>query len=284
MQRQVRNARDAGDGDYIARTLSRRMLEEPGNLDVRLELARHYMETGQPELAAEHYRLAGERFPDNVAIQVMLARTLRGMGLRQAAAEQLERFTSTRPQQSADALSMLGILRDELREYKAAEAAHRAALALVPVSDRLHNNLGYNLLLQGNKQGAAAEFRKALDLAPDSRVARNNLAMAMAADEQGTPEQLRTIANPAAAHNNVAAVLIEQGRYGEARKELEIALALQPDHDAALRNLRLVSELDGLGADTQARAGLWRRIASGVRAAIMGSEEPNTEAASTASK
>ena len=53
------------------------------------------------------------------------------------------------------------------------------------------------------------------------------------------------MSDPASAHNNLASVLIEQGRYAEARKELEIALSYQADHPAALANFKLVGELDG---------------------------------------
>jgi hypothetical protein len=39
--------------------------------------------------------------------------------------------------------------------------------------------------------------------------------------------------------------LIEEGRYAEARRELDIALGYNRYHSAALENLRLVSRLDG---------------------------------------
>ena len=40
----------------------------------------------------------------------------------------------------------------------------------------LHNNLGYNLTLQGKRSEAAAEFHRALAIDGNSEIARNNLA------------------------------------------------------------------------------------------------------------
>ena len=54
----------------------------------------------------------------------------------------------------------------------------------------------------------------------------------------------QTGADPAAAHNNLAAVWIEKGNYVEARKELELALAYNKQYPAALKNLELVGRLD----------------------------------------
>lgn len=55
--------------------------------------------------------------------------------------------------------------------------------------------------------------------------------------------------DPASAHNNLAAALIEQGRYLDARGQLDIALGYNRRHPAALNNLKLVSELDGRPAE-----------------------------------
>ena len=55
---------------------------------------------------------------------------------------------------------------------------------------------------------------------------------------------MQSISDPATAHSNLAAMLIEQGKYAEARKELEVALGYNKAHAAALANLKLVSELD----------------------------------------
>src|SRR2546421_434099 len=55
-------------------------------------------------------------------------------------------------------LSLEDILEDEHGRFAPAETAHRAALGIEPGRSALHNNLGYNLLLQGEASAAAAEF------------------------------------------------------------------------------------------------------------------------------
>jgi Flp pilus assembly protein TadD, contains TPR repeats len=151
------------------------MAADPENLKLRLELARHYLKNGYPELAAEHYRLAAARFPDHPDVVIALARTLQSMNLNSQAIAALDTFAAAHPSVSADVLCWLGILLDDAGDYKGAETRYRAALAINPRSDTVHNNLGYNLLQQDRKAEAAVEFRKALQIAPQSQVARNNL-------------------------------------------------------------------------------------------------------------
>lgn len=248
-ERQIRNAIDAGEGDPRLRALREKMAAQPDNLEVRLALARAYKEAGLPEVAAEHYRLAAGRFPDSVEVQVALAKTLRDLNLRQEAALTLDRFLAGHAAKSVQPVSWLGIIRDEMGQWTEGEKAHRGALALDPKSDFLHNNLGYNLLIQQRHDEAAREFEEALRLNPKSVPARNNLALALANKGDLALREWQKVNDPASAHNNLAAVLIEQGRYTDARGQLDIALGYNRRHPAALANLKLVSELDGRPAE-----------------------------------
>src|SRR4051794_20662086 len=81
IERQIANAVDAGEGDYIARGLRQRMAAEPENIAVRIELIRHFASIGYPELALEHSRVAATRFPESAEAQLALAKSLRTMGL-----------------------------------------------------------------------------------------------------------------------------------------------------------------------------------------------------------
>jgi Flp pilus assembly protein TadD len=244
-ERQIQNARDAGEGDYVLLSLRQKMAAEPDNLAVRLELIEHYTRAGYPELALEHCRLAATRFPESAALQLPMAKLLRGMKMTREAAQGLGAFLAAHPQESPDFASWLGIMRDELGDWAEGEKSHRAALALNGNLDSLHNNLGYNLLMQGRPQEAALEFREALKLRPNSEVARNNLGMALAATPQDAALRGQPVGDPATAHSNMAALLIKQKRYADARRELDLALGYNKNHSAALNNLRLVSELDG---------------------------------------
>ena len=265
MERQIHNAIDAGDGNYQIRQLRAQVAAEPDNIDARLALAKAYRDDGYPDLALEHCRFAAARFPQSAPVQLGLARALRASGLRKEALDGLETFLKKYPQKGAEYLSWVGILRDEQGLWPAGEAAHRGALEIAPTSDYLHNNLGYNLLMQNKNDAAAEEFREALKLNSHSEVARNNLALALA--NTGATEQAvlywQSSTDPATAHSNMAAYFIEKGRYQEARRELDVALGYNRQHPAALKNLELVSKLDGAPATfraTPASATRWSRF------------------------
>lgn len=275
MQRQVRNAVDAGDGDLRVRALRQRMAAEPENLPVRLELAQYYEQLGYPELAAEHYRLACSRFPDAAEPHSRLAQSLRMAAAPREAIELLEGWLTKHPEGPADLYAWLGILNDEQQRWPQAERAYRAALALEPNRSPLHNNLGYSYLLQGRQGEAAAEFRRALELEPRSEIARNNLGLALAADPREAVRHWQSAGGPAAAHTNMAAVFIEQGRYAEARRELAAALAAQRNYPAAMENLRLLSDLDGRPPEVRlpAASTFWARLWAALRVIFVASEQ-----------
>lgn len=274
MKRQVINAVDAGDGDYRIRLLRARMAADPDNLQTRMELARLYQQAGFPEVAVEHYRLAAARFPDSDDVHLGLARCLMKMNLPAAAAQGLEGYLASHAQAPAALSSWLGMARDQLGDWQRGEAAHRAALARGPDSDVFHNNLGYNLLEQKRYPEAATEFRRALALRPESVIARNNLGLALASTPVEAIREWSTAADAAAAHNNLAAVLIEQGKYADARKELETALGYTRNHPAALSNLKLVSELEERPASMPVRqeTRAWKRYLGSAWRLLVGSE------------
>jgi Flp pilus assembly protein TadD len=272
-ERQIRNASDAGDGDYELKSLRNRVAAEPENVAARLDLVNAYRERGYPEIALEICRLAVARFPASGEAQLALVRALRDMNRRAEAIASLDAFLEAHPQNAPEFYSWAGILRDESGDWKAGEPAHRKAIELAPARDSLHNNLGYNLLEQKKLEAAAAEFREALRLNPASQVARNNLGLALAnLDAAQAIASWQSASDPATAHNNLAAVWIEKGNYAEARKELNIALGYNKSHAAALKNLELVSRLDGGPAAMPANASdsWWQRWKMGIKWLFVG--------------
>ena len=268
MARQVENAVDLGDADVEARRWRKRLSANASDLDARLALARLYINRGQPQLAVEHYRLAAELNPDLPGVTLLLAKSLRDLDEPAEALNVIAGFVSKLPKESWELLSLAGILEDEQGLFKQAETAYRAALAIDSSQSSLHNNLGYNLLLQGNADAAGAEFRAAIAIDPHSVIAHNNLGTALMWAKSGRSEQAfaewRKTGDPAAAHNNLAAIFLEQGHYPEARQELASALELRPDYPAALKNLKQVAAADG-GPSTSAPAAkvnLWKRMTS----------------------
>jgi tetratricopeptide (TPR) repeat protein len=295
---EIRNAVDAGEGDFEARQLRERLVADSGNLETRLRLAARYQELDMPELAIEHYRLAASRFPAEAAPQTGLARALHHRGRTAEAAAHLESFLSAYAEAPVEAFSWAGILRDSLGHHHAAEQHHRAALGRANAAAYLRNNLGQNLALQDRAPEAAVEFRAALDLDPSNPAARNNLAMTLVADPAEAARVLEAggTNDPATAHSNLAAILIEQGRYPEARKELNLALGYKPDHLAALGNLALVSDLDGKpaqmvlpkqmaaagAANRSPGRGAWSKVGRALKGVFTTSEDRLPEQAASA--
>ena len=245
-ERQVRNAVDAGDGDYQLRVLREKVSSEPDNVAARVELSNAYGERGYHEVALEISRLAVARFPESGEAQLALVRDLRAVNRRGEAISSLEGFLKAHPASDAKFYSWLGILRDESGLWPLGEPAHRKAVELSAASDSLHNNLGYNLLMQKKNEEAAREFEAALKLNPASEIARNNLGTALA--RSGAVEKAlaawQTNSDAASAHNNLAAVWIEKGNYSEARRELQQALGYNRAHSAARKNLELLGTLE----------------------------------------
>ena len=246
--RQVRNAVDAGDGDYQLRALRQKVAAEPENIAARVELSNAYGERGYHEVALEISRLAAAGFPESGDAQLSLVRDLRAVNRRAEAITALEGFLRSHPASEAKYYSWLGILRDESGLWALGEPAHRKAIEVAGSTgaDSLHNNLGYNLLMQKSYDEAVREFEAALKLNPASAIARNNLGMAQA--RSGAAAQAlatwQASTDAATAHNNLATVWIEKGNYPEARKELQQALGYNKAHSAALKNLELLGSLE----------------------------------------
>ena len=256
MDRQIRNAVDAGDGDLLTRSLRQKVVEQPANVDARLALGANYERQGADELAIEHYRVAAREHDSEIAVS-RLARTLDRLGESEQAVEVLVQFCDSHLATSSRILSELGILEDEMNRQSGGEHYHRRALAAAlvesaPGQDALHSNLGYNLISQKKFVEAEEQLRVALELNPRSETARNNLALALSSAPAATAAQVteailqwQSLSGPAAAHNNLAAVYLEQSRYPEARRELERALGFDQANGAALKNLEALATLDG---------------------------------------
>jgi tetratricopeptide (TPR) repeat protein len=276
IERQIRNAVDAGDGDYQVHTLRTKVIAEPYNLTARLELGQLYQDRGYPELALDHFRIAADDFPYSAEAHLLKAKALRASGRTKAALEVLNSFVDAHPGPAPAVLAWLGILRDEAGDWVGGEQAHRDAIAAALEAnkdqDYLHNNLGYALLMQKRKDEAAVEFRAALRLNPQSGIARDNLGVALADHPAEAIVNWQSLEGPATAHSNLAAVMIEQGKYDEARKELAVALGYNVKNQAALSNLKLLSDLDGkpailpvVGQAVKPVPTTWSRVRSSLR-------------------
>lgn len=254
IDRQTVNAVELADGDLDLKLLRAQLTANPTDLKARLALVNYYRERGFGDVAAEHLRLACERTPASVETHLELAKLLRRQGELAEAKLVLTTFATRHPEvaeTNVDVWAWLGLIHDESKDFPSGEAAHRKAVVLAPKRDDLHNNLGYCLLEQGKKEAAAAEFREALRLNKNSLIARDNLGLATVSAPKEAVLQWQSVSDPASAHSNMAAVLIEAGKFAEARKEIDIALGYNRQHRAALENLVLLSQLDGKPAEVK---------------------------------
>jgi Flp pilus assembly protein TadD len=186
----------------------------------------------------------------------------------------LQSYLRTQKDSPANVLSWAGIANDELGKYKDGEPLHRRALERAPGRDQLHNNLGYNLMMQGRKAEAAEQFRRALELNPASETARNNLGLALGDQPAAAITQFRQTSDLAVAHNNLAAYLYEKGDLAGARKELELALEYRKDMPQILENLRKIAALDGMPIQMPRREthSFWKTFARGLKHTFVASE------------
>jgi Flp pilus assembly protein TadD len=272
MERQVRNARLAGEGDAELAILRQRLAIAPQANDVRMRLAEKYESAGFPDVSLEHVRIARGYDPSAQPLLLKEVGLLRQLGLPGQAAEAISRYLASCSRPEPEILSWHGITLDEAGRTQEGEKAHRAALAMSPDDDVLRNNLGYNLFAQDRYTEAAREFEEALRLNRRSETARANLARLLAMrpdapDATGAVAHWTTALGAAAAHNNLAASYLEQGRYDQAREEISAALRYRPDYWPALKNLELAAELDGRPAQvtTGATRTRWQRFTSAMK-------------------
>ncbi|MBI4888998.1 MAG: tetratricopeptide repeat protein [Acidobacteria bacterium] len=283
MQRQVRNAQLAGEGDGEIAILRQRLAIAPEAIDVRMQLVEKYEAAGFPDVALEHVRAARGYDQGSEKLLLKEVELLRKLALPGQAAETIDRYLASGRQADAMVLSWHAISLDEAGRLTEGEREHRAAIQRNPGDDALHNNLGYNLYEQQRYAEAAREFEEALKLNRNSELARANLARLMAErpdkpDATGAVAHWTSALGAAAAHNNLAAAYLEKGQYEKAREEIAKALAYKGDYWPALKNLELAAELDGHPAQvrTGAQPTRWQRFAASVKRVFWTTEEAPT--------
>ena len=133
-----------------------------------------------------------------------------------------------------------------------ARASAKSALDLDPNLAEAHSAQGLVLVIfDFNFAKAEAEYRRALELAPQNLVATGNLANLMSKLgklNEGVALQQQVIAlDPlrAISHQNLAGYLIALGRYDEAEAALRKAIALQPQSAQNYMRLAVIQILRG---------------------------------------
>jgi tetratricopeptide (TPR) repeat protein len=217
----------------------RAVAADPKHVKAHNNLALAFVELGELEKAALHYRKALEVEP-KAEVYSDLGFVLDQDGKTEEAIEQYRKALDLEPK-CAPAhfnLAVALVREDELEE---AAVHYRAALQVKPKAET-YNGLGFVLSRQGRVEEAIAQFREAIKANPRYVAAYNNLAETLL--EQGKLEEavfyykgsLREKPS-AAVHNDLGVVLLRQGRTEEAIGQLREAIAIDPRHAGAQRNL-----------------------------------------------
>jgi tetratricopeptide (TPR) repeat protein len=245
-QKQTEGAYDPRTGGQV-QTLESRLKLTPQDAALHVELGRAYENYSIDDLALEQFTRAMNLDPDSLDALQGLTRLARRHPEQLVDLAPVARAFAEHHSGDAAALSTVGSVLDDTGDLAAAEKLYRAALELEPRAAWLHNNLGFNLLLQGRLADAAAALRRSLDLNRASTIARNNLGVALArqGDRQAALRVFEeTGSDRATAHNNLAVALMEQDRLEESRAELMEALKARNLFEPALENFKLLLEKD----------------------------------------
>ena len=224
-----------GRSQAAVAALERALAADPRHWKAHNNLALAAVDLGELELAEAHYResLAIEPQP---AIYSDLGFVLERQGLADEAIEMYRKALELDPG-SATAHYNLGGSLVQRGEYEAAEGHFRAALAQKP-SAPAYDGLGFALWKQGRVHEATAALRAAIEADPSHPAAYDHLGTILL--EQGRLEEAESsyrllVRNrpSAAAHAQLAEVLMRLGRPDEARREMETAKALEGRAEAA---------------------------------------------------
>jgi tetratricopeptide (TPR) repeat protein len=202
---------------------------DPKHAKAHNNLALASIDLGEFELAEAHYResLAIEPQP---AIYSDLGFVLERMGMIEEASEMYRKALELDPESASAHYNLAGSLARR-GEFTDAERHFRTALAERP---NAATYVGLSLVLekQGRTDEAMASLRRAIEAEPKVAISYERLGTILLeqgrlGEAEATYRQLIRVRPTPAAHQKLAQVLTGLGRNDEARKEIEIAQALQ---------------------------------------------------------
>ncbi|MBN2562249.1 MAG: tetratricopeptide repeat protein [Phycisphaerae bacterium] len=207
-RQQVKRAQhslDKGDHDGAAKALQSATAHDPQNAAAHAELGHFYAEAGKLEEAIHHYRSAVKAAPDKLDHVLDLARTLQ----RQAATSMdrpeildaaLRAYRHARwlDPDNLDAAVGLGSCYVQLGMFDLALAQLQDAKTIDPTAAvvntelaTLHTERAAAYFAEADYASALAEYRRALDFAPDNCTAHNGCGKVnLQISRQGGPKQL----------------------------------------------------------------------------------------------
>ena len=224
-----------GKSEEAIAAYEKALAADPKHAKAHNNLALASVDLGEFELAEAHYResLAIEPQP---AIYSDLGFVLERMGMLEEAQEQYHKSLKLDPESPSAHYNLAGSLARR-GEYTEAERHFRTALKERP-NAATHVGLGHVLEQQGRTKEAITSIRNAIVLEPKVTVSYERLGTILLEhgrldEAESTYRELIRIRPTPAVHQKLAQVLNDLGRADDARKEIEIARALQRSLEVA---------------------------------------------------
>ena len=202
--------------------------------------------------AQEHFAAAVKLDPRDVVSRGGMARIWRDWGFPNKALPEARRAVADAPG-SATAANTLGTVFQALGNFDEAKRWYGRAVALDAGAWYALNNLCY-LEIMTRQPYAIAMCERAVSAAPDSAIARNNMALAHAAsgDLDGARTWFRRATNTATADYNYGIVMMSERKYRDAQEAFRAALLADPDSTLAAlraRQARLAADAEEQSRD-----------------------------------
>jgi tetratricopeptide (TPR) repeat protein len=210
----------------------------PSSVDALVSLCRSDHLAGAEAGALDLLR----EFPDDLALNDILAGILAGQGRFQEAIPAYRKAIEIRPDHS-DAYFALGNIFLYLGSPDEAIGNYRKVLEITPGFAQAYGNLGTALLGIGRGAEAIENLTKALELSPDLAEAHTNLGIALrnsGRTEEAVDSFLKALElepGVAETHNNLGAAMEELGRLDEAISSYGEAVRIMPAYAEAHCNL-----------------------------------------------
>jgi protein O-mannosyl-transferase len=248
---------------------------------------------GKPEMAIEHYRVALEIAPDNVAALNNLGTTLADDSAAAAAKPQVAQaiacFRKAIQIDPASKVSHYNLAVALSSESETAESIseYRKVLAIDPAFIDAHMNLGNALRKSGHLDDAITEYQETVELSPEFAPARSKLAAALsikgellgAIAEYGRALELQP--DQPDIENNLAWLLATTSKAGLRDGARALLLAEQANQSSGGSNPIILRTL----AAAQAESGQFgEAITTARRALTLAMTQKNTDLAANLSK
>lgn len=197
-------------------------------------VAERYRELGISDLAHDHFSRARQLDPTDAEAYEGLARIWRDWGFPHLGLDDASRAVDFAPAWPV-AHNTLGTILAAMGRTVDARREYTRVLTLDPRAAYALNNICYLSFLEGEIPRAIDECRAALEVDPGLTAARNNLALAYAADQRDdlALREFQAAGDPAAAAYNIGIVHMAEGRYAVASKAFDDASRDRPSWRAA---------------------------------------------------